>query len=94
MPKTRDQTRRVETNCNIILKVLRENPKIGRSMITTLAKKEGGFTLAGETSLGKYLSGLVSMGYIKRQGVYRPVYTAILNKPFKYPRDRRFLSDL
>lgn len=82
----------VEKNCNIILTIIEKTPKVGAQDIYKIAKHHKEFSLTHERYVCKYMTGLTKRGYVKKLGVYRPVYIRDGVKKFKYPIGEQFLQ--
>lgn len=83
------QIRQVETNANIILTIIRENPKIKTKDILRLAREHDTFSAISESAFRRYLQVLNYRGYTQKIGIYEHGYKAVSNEAFAYTNGYR-----
>ena len=80
----------VESNANIILTILRENPKLSsRKLYEIVYAQNNDITPMTLSMFRKYLNALYIYNYLKKTGIHTKIYTVICEKTFVYPDDKK-----
>lgn len=80
------QKKYVEKNANLLLTVIRENPKKTLLEIETPLRKYKSFETMSLRMIRLYLNALEATGHIKKIGVHTKSYKIIKTEEFTYPK--------
>ena len=79
-----DNKLHVETNANLILNTIRENPNVTINKLQTILENHEKFPNLTSSMVRKYIYALHKEGYVQKAGVHALTYKALTDMPFTY----------